>query len=261
MITKIYIKNYKSIEKAELELSKVNVLIGPNGSGKSSVLECVEHFRRAIESGYSSTGEYSKGHYIERGTITPMLIPHFKYVVFQHDESRHIIIKLDLNLNINDQIYQAYYTLQISPSLTQFHFETEGFTDSIPKLKEILTILILWSNRKIPRALRGVFADVHKINVTNAHQLFYYTCYRSEFKENIQIVKDFYAKYGLHDIRWVPTAEEQYEIIATTDEGVDVNLADVGFGFERSIPYRCSIGILSRKQHNIYRASRDAFAS
>ncbi|WP_394326413.1 AAA family ATPase [Thermococcus sibiricus] len=28
------IKNYKSIKKAELEFSKINVLVGPNGSGK-----------------------------------------------------------------------------------------------------------------------------------------------------------------------------------------------------------------------------------
>ncbi len=39
MLTKLIIENYKSIEKAELEFSKINLLIGPNGSGKSSVLE------------------------------------------------------------------------------------------------------------------------------------------------------------------------------------------------------------------------------
>jgi len=48
MISKICIENYKSIEKAELEFSKINVLIGPNGSGKSSVLECIDYFKQAF---------------------------------------------------------------------------------------------------------------------------------------------------------------------------------------------------------------------
>ena len=41
MITKIEIENFKSIEKAEVELGKFNVLIGPNNSGKSNFLEAI----------------------------------------------------------------------------------------------------------------------------------------------------------------------------------------------------------------------------
>ena len=39
MITKIEIENFKSIEKATVELGKFNVLIGPNNSGKSNFIE------------------------------------------------------------------------------------------------------------------------------------------------------------------------------------------------------------------------------
>ena len=38
MITKLFIENYRSIQKAELPLGKINVLTGANNSGKSSVL-------------------------------------------------------------------------------------------------------------------------------------------------------------------------------------------------------------------------------
>jgi predicted ATPase len=41
MIRKITIENYKSIEKLELELGRLNVFIGENGSGKSNVLEAI----------------------------------------------------------------------------------------------------------------------------------------------------------------------------------------------------------------------------
>jgi energy-coupling factor transporter ATP-binding protein EcfA2 len=41
MIRTVTIENFKSIEKLELELGRVNVFIGENGSGKSNVLEAI----------------------------------------------------------------------------------------------------------------------------------------------------------------------------------------------------------------------------
>lgn len=41
MITKLSVKNYKSIFDDTIELSNVNVLIGENGSGKSNYLEAM----------------------------------------------------------------------------------------------------------------------------------------------------------------------------------------------------------------------------
>lgn len=41
MLEKLGIKNYKSIDKLELKLGRVNVFIGENGSGKSNILEAI----------------------------------------------------------------------------------------------------------------------------------------------------------------------------------------------------------------------------
>jgi predicted ATPase len=41
VITKITIKNYKSIEKIDLSLGRINVFIGENGAGKSNILEAI----------------------------------------------------------------------------------------------------------------------------------------------------------------------------------------------------------------------------
>jgi len=41
MITRITIASFKSIEKAEIDLSNLNVLVGANGSGKSNLLEAI----------------------------------------------------------------------------------------------------------------------------------------------------------------------------------------------------------------------------
>jgi len=45
MLTKIAIKNYKSLENVELALRPLNVLVGPNNSGKSNLLDCLEWLR------------------------------------------------------------------------------------------------------------------------------------------------------------------------------------------------------------------------
>lgn len=41
MLKKLRIENYKSIDKLELNLGRVNVFIGENGSGKSNILEAI----------------------------------------------------------------------------------------------------------------------------------------------------------------------------------------------------------------------------
>jgi AAA15 family ATPase/GTPase len=41
MITKLFIKNFKSVKEAELECSKINVFIGEPNTGKSNILETI----------------------------------------------------------------------------------------------------------------------------------------------------------------------------------------------------------------------------
>ena len=41
MITKLIVESFKTLEKAEIELGRVNVFVGANGSGKSNLLEAV----------------------------------------------------------------------------------------------------------------------------------------------------------------------------------------------------------------------------
>ena len=41
MVSKVRIKNFKSVVDLELELGKVNVFIGENGCGKTNILEAI----------------------------------------------------------------------------------------------------------------------------------------------------------------------------------------------------------------------------
>ena len=48
MVTKFFIENFRSIEKAEIDLGKITVLTGANNSGKSSVIYALLALRNIL---------------------------------------------------------------------------------------------------------------------------------------------------------------------------------------------------------------------
>ena len=50
-ITKVWAKNFRSIEHAELELDPLTVLVGPNASGKSNLLDILGFLSDAARDG------------------------------------------------------------------------------------------------------------------------------------------------------------------------------------------------------------------
>lgn len=228
MLTKLIIENYKSIERAELDFSKINLLIGPNGSGKSSVLESAEimAFKRGYI--YPISGSSSSGSITERfGGMT-----FFDSIIYSHDISRKILISGEFKDSIISTI-----EVNVAQGKGERKIAVQRSLGS-PIDVEISRIFhILKANRRIERRLHGVTGNTYNIDTINAHELFYYACYRTEFRENITMIQEFYSRYGLHDVRWVPTENQnEYEIIATTPEGVDVNLADAGAGLAALFP-------------------------
>lgn len=228
MLTRLLIENYKSIEKAELEFSKINLLIGPNGSGKSSVLESVELLLPNVGKVWESTISKSK-------VSVSFGFDNFSEIVYAHKTTRQIVIRgifkdsvlSSIHVEIKDALHGKRIIEAASASLKNKNVE-----DITIELLHILK-----AKRRIARRLIGVLPLPESVNTENAHQLFYYACYRSEFQENIGMIREFYSKYGLHNVRWVPTERAgEYEIIATTSEGVDVNLADAGAGLSALFP-------------------------
>ena len=54
-ITKVWAKNFRSIEYAELELGPLTVLVGPNASGKSNLLDILRFLADAARDGLEAT--------------------------------------------------------------------------------------------------------------------------------------------------------------------------------------------------------------
>jgi len=88
MIKKIYIKNFKSIYKLELEVGRVNLFIGENGSGKSNLLESLV-FVSASES-----NKLDNEFLVSRGLRVPE--PDLMRSAFNEDDkNKDIFIKLE----------------------------------------------------------------------------------------------------------------------------------------------------------------------
>jgi predicted ATPase len=54
LITRVWAKNFRSIEFAEMELSPLTVLVGPNASGKSNLLDALRFIADAVNDGLDS---------------------------------------------------------------------------------------------------------------------------------------------------------------------------------------------------------------
>ncbi len=54
MLTKLHVKNYRSIEEMTLDFGPLTVLVGPNGAGKSNVIDILRFVRDALKQGLES---------------------------------------------------------------------------------------------------------------------------------------------------------------------------------------------------------------
>ena len=59
-ITRIIIKNYKSIKNCDISLSDLSLLIGENGTGKTSILEAINYFYQNLTESNASMAVFDE---------------------------------------------------------------------------------------------------------------------------------------------------------------------------------------------------------
>jgi hypothetical protein len=91
------IENFKPFgERVKVPLASITLLFGENSAGKSSILQCLYMLKQTLENGPSSM-------LLPRATKGIVDLGRFKDLIFDHDLSRDLIIKLSLGLRPDDK--------------------------------------------------------------------------------------------------------------------------------------------------------------
>jgi len=89
MITKLYLKNFRSIFNSEIELGKINILTGPNNSGKSSIIYGLLALKNVVLNSNQSLDSFLNLGFLNLGG--------FSQTVYLKDENSNINLGIDVS--------------------------------------------------------------------------------------------------------------------------------------------------------------------
>lgn len=124
MIKQIEIKKYKSIDRLDFPLGRVNVLIGENGAGKSNILESIALAGAAVSKKLDNEFLASRGIRVTRPEFMRSAFPGFS-----HDDSIKISVagndgsKLSFELNNDNQPYSKWQCMADTELHEHFTFD------------------------------------------------------------------------------------------------------------------------------------------
>lgn len=96
MLSKITIKNFKSLEDVSIDLGLITVFIGANGTGKSSVLQALMLLKQSL----GTQNLVLDGKYLSVGN--------FDDIVYMNDPDKKVIIQIDGTSHITEALYRNY---------------------------------------------------------------------------------------------------------------------------------------------------------
>ena len=123
MIKKLKIENFRSIESAELDLGKINVLTGPNNGGKSSFIYALLGIHNFVKNSNQSIDNlFNVREQINLGG--------FEQIVYNKEKNKNIEIELtfeELIETSNDkvEIPETNYKLSLNPSQSFIGFKSK----------------------------------------------------------------------------------------------------------------------------------------
>ena len=131
-LTAIELENFKGVGKrVRIDLAPITLLFGANSAGKSTILQALQYVREVLERRNANPDRtLYGGEFVDLGG--------FRNLVHQHDESKAIIIKLELELNrasLPELVPEAFDEwLVVEPEVSDLYDllqETRNRTESV----------------------------------------------------------------------------------------------------------------------------------
>ena len=69
-LTRLCIKNFKSIKSCDISFSELNVLIGENGTGKTNILDAINYFYRNLTESNTSDRIFDENNHYSKHRLT-----------------------------------------------------------------------------------------------------------------------------------------------------------------------------------------------
>jgi len=107
MITKLHIRNFRSIKSADLELGKITVLTGANNSGKSSFIYALLALKNIVNNPNQSIDNFLNLPFINLGG--------FEQTVFNKNKD----LRLELGITVEKVEFEIEYLIGINPNSSQ----------------------------------------------------------------------------------------------------------------------------------------------
>ena len=122
----ITLENFKGIhEPVRIEFAPVTLLFGPNNAGKSTIIQALHYAREVVERGNADPGRTLLG-----GDVLDL--GGFDSLVHNHDRSRAIRMRFELDLSKTKLPFQNYFTMDA----------WQSFISHLPKLGESIEGII-----------------------------------------------------------------------------------------------------------------------
>lgn len=123
MITKLFIENFRSIEKAEMDLGKITVLTGANNSGKSSVIYALLVLRNILTNPNQSLDNILTLPFINLGGFEQVVYLKNKRKSIKVGFSRNYRTDIDKN---NNKAGDATFSCSTNPTKTDIQLDITG---------------------------------------------------------------------------------------------------------------------------------------
>jgi predicted ATPase len=140
MITKLFIENYRSIQKADLSLGKINVLTGANNSGKSSVLYAALTLKSLVSNPNRSLDAILTLPFINLGG--------FEQIVYLKDKAKRVGINCLIKTNDDYIGYGAFLGEAKSELAIRFRKETKELEIAFPYSSNKLVIFDYYKDKR-----------------------------------------------------------------------------------------------------------------
>ena len=103
MIEKILLENFKSINKQQISLAPITVIIGPNRSGKSSILQALGVLKGFVVNASRPLDQFFNLHFINLGS--------YKNIVYRHDKD----LVMKIGVEIGNENADLQFALKLGP--------------------------------------------------------------------------------------------------------------------------------------------------